>query len=562
MRISPVVQSLTEPLLSPLVSAITGVIGGGFNPRSLFNDGSIGVLYDNNDLTTMFVDASGTTPATVNGLVGLQLDKSQAQIVARRNLLTYTDQFDNAAWEKTIVGGATAPAVTPNAGVAPDGTTTADKVVFVAPVSGDISQITQTATVPAGSFTGSFYVKADGAGDIGKVIAFRHVASGPYQLITLTASWQRITKTETQFGSLFEIVLRPAVGTSSGTVSVQFWGAQLEKASSASDYQRVGNGYGDWMAGNHRYQTTTGSKPILRGTPTGAELFTAYGTPGAGWSVAGATGTATTASSALPTTTAATVGKHYRVTYTVTRSAGSVQLSFGGRTGVSRSAAGQYVEYFDNALNTNALTATGTGFTGTVRIDEVKDVSAGQVTAPYGLQYDGVDDFMVTAAVDFTATDKMFVCAGVRKLSDSSDGAIVELSVSLSAPNNGTFNIYSPGSGAVTKFEFATRGTLTSVPFTANAAYNAPYLGVITGISAIGTDTALLRINGTQVDTKANDQGTGNYGNYALYSGRRGGTSNPYNGLDFGFVIVGKTLTAAQIASTERWMAQRTGVSI
>lgn len=37
MRISPVVQSLTEPLLSPLVSAITGVItgviGGGIRPN-------------------------------------------------------------------------------------------------------------------------------------------------------------------------------------------------------------------------------------------------------------------------------------------------------------------------------------------------------------------------------------------------------------------------------------------------------------------------------------------------------------------------------------------------
>lgn len=362
-----------------------------FNPRQLFQDGSVGVLYDNNDLTSFYLDAAMTTQATVNGLVGAQADKS---------------------------GG-----------------------------------------------------------------------------------------------------------------------------------------------NRHRTQTTTGSKPILRGTPTGAELFTAYGTPGAGWSVAGATGTATTASSALPTTTAATVGKHYRVTYTVTRSAGSVQLSFGGRTGVSRSAAGQYVEYFDNALNTNALTATGTGFTGTVRIDEVKDVSAGSVTAPYGLQYDGVDDFLQTASVNFSATDKMFVCAGVRKFTNTA-GIVAELSSSFTA-NAGTFYLIS-GIDGVYDYSSISRGTAAAAPAQAGgiASIAAPDTSVLSSAHDIAGDLTTFRRNSVAATSGTADKGTGNYGNYAMYFGRRAGVSLPYNGLDFGFVIVGKTLTAAQISSTERWMAQRTGVTL
>lgn len=488
-------------------------LSGGFNPRTLFADGSIGVLYDNNDLTSFYLDAAGTTPATVNGLVGLQLDKSQGLALGAEI---------RSSGAVGLVGTATAATYNTSTGVG-----TATRV--------DASN--QSFVNWTGLATGSWYLLTiQNTGT--NALSIRSGAQAGTPWLTLLASESKTLYVPESTGL---VTITSSSGTASFTLST------IKQA-----------------LGNHRYQSTTGSKPILRGTPTGAELFTAYGTPGAGWSVAGATGTATTASSALPTATAAVVGKHYRVTYTVTRSAGSVQLSFGGRTGVSRSAAGQYVEYFDNALNTNALTATGTGFTGTVRIDEVKDVSAGSVTAPYGLQYDGVDDFLQTASVNFSATDKMFVCAGVRKLSDAFRGMLAELTTS--SVNNGSFSLDAPPVDGATSYRVGARGT-AGVEATAAgyAAQNTHVLQASINLAGASSATQVTsRINGSAVSLSyAGTTGsTGSFANAALYFGRRAGTSLPYNGLDFGFVIVGKTLTSAQISSTERYIAQRTGVSI
>ena len=127
--------------LTSLSLAISRIMGGGaWSPFSLFAAGEQGAWYDPSDLTTLFQDAAGTTPVTaVEQRVGLMLDKSgrgnhafQATttpndkrpiLSARVNLLTKTEQFDNAIWAKTNAS------VTANAAIAPDGTTTADSIV-------------------------------------------------------------------------------------------------------------------------------------------------------------------------------------------------------------------------------------------------------------------------------------------------------------------------------------------------------------------------------------------------------------------------------------------------
>lgn len=100
-----------------------------------------------------------------------------------------------------------------------------------------------------------------------------------------------------------------------------------------------------------------------------------YWTTTAGWAITG-TGpgvkaVATATNTALTHTLAAVAGTSYDVTYTVTRLAGSVTMSFGGgpTVPVARSASGTYTESIV-ATSAAVLTFTGTGFTGD--IDDVQ----------------------------------------------------------------------------------------------------------------------------------------------------------------------------------------------
>lgn len=107
-----------------LADDLTGSVLGGraFSPRKLFAAGEQGVWYDPSDLTTLFTDTAGTTRVTAPGQeVALMLDKSgrgnhavQSVLAARpiyavvprtgrRNLLTYTEQFDNGVWTKNSI---------------------------------------------------------------------------------------------------------------------------------------------------------------------------------------------------------------------------------------------------------------------------------------------------------------------------------------------------------------------------------------------------------------------------------------------------------------------------
>ena len=170
---------------------------------------------------------------------------------------------------------------------------------------------------------------------------------------------------------------------------------------------------------------------------------------------------------------------------------------------------------------------------------------------PY-LRFNGTNQWLQTNSIDFTYGDKVFVSAGVRKLSDAAQAIVVETSTS-----NGTFTVAAPRN-AVPNYAWTSRGTL-NVEATAPSSYSAPITNVVSGIGDISGSQSVIRVNSSQVANNSASQGTGNYSNLPLYIGARAGTSLWFNGRLYGMVVAGKQASASEIGSTETYINQKTG---
>lgn len=177
---------------------------------------------------------------------------------------------------------------------------------------------------------------------------------------------------------------------------------------------------------------------------------------------------------------------------------------------------------------------------------------------PKYLAFDGIDDFLVTGNIDFSSSDKIAVAAGVRKLSDAALGCLCELSAQADT-NNGAFYIRAPLNSS-DSYDFISRGSAFSRATVQS--YSAPISNVVALLSGISSDTLQARVSGVLKSSSSADQGTGNYGNYPLYIGRRGGTSQPFNGRLYGLAICGGMDDIYKLKKIERYLAQKTGVII
>ena len=230
--------------------------------RSLFLNNEPGVWYDPSDLSTLFQDAAGTTPVTaVEQPVGRILDKSgrgfhatqttttsRPVLSARVNLLTKTEDFSDAVWTKTFNGTGSIPVVTPNAGTAPDGTNTANRIVFnkgSGDTTADFSLIGQIGINAGSTCKGSVYVKSY-TGSTQKIMIYV-VQSASAQVSTLSvgSEWVQISAT-TSFsitsGGIYIGTRGGAAFGGDNTLDLLVWGADLRVANTGAGlpaYQRV-----------------------------------------------------------------------------------------------------------------------------------------------------------------------------------------------------------------------------------------------------------------------------------------------------------------------------------
>lgn len=182
-------------------------------------------------------------------------------------------------------------------------------------------------------------------------------------------------------------------------------------------------------------------------------------------------------------------------------------------------------------------------------------------TGAYYLAFDGADDFLQTNNIDF-ATDKVSLFTGVTKLADSGQ-IIAELSPS-SAANAGSFYLMSGTNLGGNGYMSMSRGSLSSnADRTArNFTYPAPDVAVLSIKHDISGDLSSMRRNGIVGIDGLLDKGTGNFGNYPLFIGRRGGTALPFNGHIYSLIGIGKLASDSETIALEKAIAKNTGVTL
>ena len=134
----------------------------------------------------------------------------------RYNICEHTDDFGNAWWANIARGAGKAPAVTSNAAIAPDGSLTADKVVF--DITGwasavDHSVISKEVKVPplGAVCTASVWLRAD---EPCLLVARYPQNTGAYAALWVTTEWKRFEwkgKVPSTSHERFEFGLRPTI---------------------------------------------------------------------------------------------------------------------------------------------------------------------------------------------------------------------------------------------------------------------------------------------------------------------------------------------------------------
>jgi hypothetical protein len=543
--------------------------GGRFSPASLFTSGVVGAWYDPSDYSTLFQDSAGTTPVTaVEQPVGLMLDKSQG-LVLGSEILTNGGFATDTDWTKgagvTISGGTmNFSAATSNTFQREATEDNSGKVyeytIVVSSVSGgnlvvglnssppgsaDFPAITAAGTYTyRRRYTGTtaylYLVAAGFTGSIDsvscKVVAGNHAlqataASRP----VLRARYNLLTYSE-QFDNAAWVLSAATVTANSTTAPDGTTTADTITFSSvAGRVQRAVN-----MASQC---ISIYAKPIV-GTRFAINTDGVSGADATIFNLSGSGSVVSTGANNNSSVITALADGWYRIV-TARGSTAGTNIYLGALNSGGGSTDSFYIWGADLRTGSSAGTYQ--------RIAAATDYATAGFLPYLALS---TDDSFATNSIDFTATDKMSVCAGVTKLSDAASAMLVELSANA-VLNAGSFNIQAPVTGGNAEYRYGGGGTIFRSILTSG--YAAPITNVLAATQDIVGDAMNLRVNGVSVGTSALDQGAGNFGNYPLYIGRRNNASLPFEGRIYGLIVCGKMLSASELSSTESWMNSRTG---
>lgn len=544
-----------------------------FNPTSLFANGEQGWIYNPSNFSTLFQDSVGTTPVTaVEQPVGLQLDLSQNLTLGPELFSSFTS---TGTW---TVSGSTYSIVSAaaNTDLRVDfvGTTGKRYVIsFTATgVSGTVvyfplhtsppSVVNGTNITRELSNAGFFIIRANtgGSATISSISvkelpgnhryqatsANRPVVSARVNLLTKTEDFANAVWTKTGGITVTANATTAPDGTTTAdsvitgsSLSTQRIG-QIVASSGTCKFSFYAKPNGYEKVGIWDY-ATTGAYAAFNLTGAGAVLDSGSGASGVaiqffenGWYLLSfnATGSAATGFGVQILPPSYTTGS---VANAWTPNGTSGVFLWGADTRVTNQGVGLPAYQYVN---------TSTDYT-----------SAG---FPIYIKPNGSNQFMQTSSINFTATDKMTVWQGVRKLSDAAVGSLQETFPNFTVA--GGYGIYAPPSAATASYAFLMTGATGSQSNSSPTTYASPITNVLfvsMNIGVLGYAGMFAKINAQSIvltNSGAGVTSIGNFANAPIYFYMRGGSTLPFNGNDYASIARGAASTATQITDGETWV--------
>ena len=227
-----------------------------FTPRELFSRMQ-GAWFEPRQ-GSMWQENTGVTPTTSVGqtigkLVDLSADRVASQATAanrpiygaRRNLLTYTEDFSNAVWVKINLGAGSLPILTTNYGIAPDGTLTAARLQLNGGgnTASDISAFSQDGLATTQDVTQTWWMKStDSNSYVVNIVSVLLSSGDSIKNVTVTPTWTKFTATTGPTNGTIRLRLRGTTG-SSQIADILIWHPDLRLTSDVgkdpAPYQRI-----------------------------------------------------------------------------------------------------------------------------------------------------------------------------------------------------------------------------------------------------------------------------------------------------------------------------------
>ena len=242
---------------------------------------------------------------------------------------------------------------------------------------------------------------------------------------------------------------------------------------------------------------------------------------------------------------------------------GSVTLSGTGSGTLAGTGASNRVSLtFTPTAGSCTFTVTGSVTSAMLEVGSAASAHAATTSAPasngvgsWWLDFDGVDDRLVTSTVSMTGQNAMFFTAGFACKSAQANQCVV----SIGSGGAGTMELraFSGGTPIIQGYNISATGASSGPTRAMSAGIN--YVSSLRG--NLSGPTTNIRLSGLPGVTTSAPSGGGPYSDNAITIGNRGAVL-PFSGSIYAIVIGKGTITDADLLLIERYIGTLSGVQI